>query len=127
MKRIFLDTNILIDLATHRERYDDAVEILEDAYNKGYEICASTLSYANIAYVLRNLPQEKLYGILTLLAEDIKMLPLLGENVMEAIDNPCNDFEDMLQYRCTVTGNCEAIITNNKKDFTPFCQLPLYT
>jgi len=44
-----------------------------------------------------------------------------------AINYPCKDFEDMLQYQCAVAGGCDVIITNNKKDFVEYCKLPLYT
>ena len=49
------------------------------------------------------------------------------QQLRNAIDTPCKDFEDMLQYQCAVAGGCDVIITNNKKDFAEFSQLPLYT
>lgn len=36
------------------------------------------------------------------------------------------DFEDALQYETAIGGNCECIITRNKKDFY-FSQIPVYT
>lgn len=49
MKRIFLDTNIMLDLAMHREHFDSALAIAKGAYDGRFEMCASTLSFANIA------------------------------------------------------------------------------
>jgi len=38
-----------------------------------------------------------------------------------------DDFEDALQYECAKAANCDVIITNNGKDYTEFCDLPLMT
>ena len=38
-----------------------------------------------------------------------------------------HDFEDALQYECAKAANCDVIITNNGKDFAPFCELPFMT
>ena len=53
MKKVFLDTNILLDLVQHRDGFYHAVSVLQGAYEKQYDIYAYVLSYANIAYVLR--------------------------------------------------------------------------
>ena len=48
-------------------------------------------------------------------------------HVNKAIDLPCKDFEDMLQYQCAVNNQFNIIVTNNKKDFVEFSKLPLFT
>lgn len=88
MKRVFLDTNILLDLAQHRENYDYAVKILDEAYNGNIEVFSSTLSYANIAYILRKEPLPLLYRILGMLSEDIEMLPLLPNQKVATLLSP---------------------------------------
>lgn len=127
MKRLFLDTNILLDLVQHRENYIFAVNILDEAYNGQIEVFTSTLSFANIAYILRKEPQAILYRILGMLSEDINILPLLPSHISSAINQPAPDFEDMLQYQCAKSEGCDIIITNNKKDFEPISALPLMT
>ena len=37
------------------------------------------------------------------------------------------EFEDRLQYQCALAARCDVIITNNKKDFVDYSQLPLFT
>ena len=127
MNRIFLDTNILIDLVQHREGFDKAVNILDEAFKGQYSICACVLSYANIAYVLRKETKERRYQLLSLLAETVPMLPLMPDDVNIAIANPVSDFEDMLQYQCAKSNGCDIIITNNGRDFAEFCDLPFMT
>ena len=127
MKRVFLDTNIMLDLVMHREHFESALAITKGAYEGRFDIFASTLSFANIAYVLRKEPQDKVCQVLDMLAEDINMLPLTPEDIRNTISHPVRDLEDMMQYQCAKAAGCDAIVTNNKKDFHQFCDLPFLT
>ncbi len=44
-----------------------------------------------------------------------------------ALTNPVKDYEDMLQYECALAAGCDVVVTNNKRDFQEFCQLPFLT
>ena len=127
MKRVFLDTNILLDLVQNREGFSNAVNILEGAFKGQYSVYACVLSFANIAYILRKETKERRYKLLSLLKETVPMLPLMPDNVIDTIDNPTDDFEDMLQYQCAKANVCDVIITNNGKDYAEFCDLPFMT
>ena len=127
MKRVFLDTNILLDLVQRHQHLNEAATILQYAYEGKIEVAASTLSFANIAYILRKLPQELFYQLMSRLSEDISMLPLTPTDMRNAIGHPVKDFEDMLQYQCALAAGCDVIVTNNKKDFHEFCRIPFLT
>lgn len=127
MKKVFLDTNILIDFILKRENFGDAVGIWKKADAGEITLYVSTLSYSNIAYILRNLPQTELYKYLKTLTKGINMIALEPRHVLFAVANPVRDFEDMLQYQCALAAGCDVVVTNNTKDFRDFCQLPLMT
>ena len=127
MKRVFLDTNILIDLAMERQCRSEAEMIWELADNSAIDIFATTLSYANAAYVMRRLPLDERYARLYALTKGISIVPLSKEHITAAIAHPTKDFEDILQYQCARAADCEVIVTNNAKDFTEFCTLPIMT
>ena len=127
MKKVFLDTNILLDLVQHRDGFYHAVSVLQGAYEKQYDVYASVLSYANIAYVLRKESQDRRYQLLSLLEDTVPMLPLMPFDVSNAIAQPVADFEDMLQYQCAKAAGCDVIVTNNGRDFAEFCDLPFMT
>lgn len=127
MKRVFLDTNILLDLAMERENHADAEKIWELADNSTIDIYATTLSYANAAYVMRRLSIDERYARLHALAKGVAIVPLTKAHITEAIAHPTKDFEDMLQYQCACTAECDVIVTNNTKDFNEFCVLPIMT
>ena len=51
--RIFLDTNIMLDLIQERPDYEACARVLQRQEDGKIEVCLSVLSMANIAYVLR--------------------------------------------------------------------------
>lgn len=126
--RIFVDTNILLDDILDRDEQAEYAEIIIQLNQlPQYEICASFLTFANIAYIIRKKKQEDRYNFLRSYSNLVTVLPMNNAQLQIAINNPVKDFEDMLQYQCAIENNCEVIVTNNIKDFKDFCKLPLYT
>ena len=127
MKKIFLDTNILLDFITGRDGFEEASIILQLGEENKVILSTSVLSMANTAYVAkRGRTKEELYELLQGLSEIILTLSMNENQLKEALSVITPDFEDMLQYVCAKEHNCDAIITRNKKDFT-YSTLPLYT
>lgn len=128
MKRIFLDTNVLIDYYDNRSGADAAESIFAAGYAKKIELYTSVLSFANFAYIaFRHRTREQLYAHLDSLSEMVSALPIDNEQLRRAIDAKERDFEDMLQYQCAIAAGCDAIVTRNIKDFQNYCTLPLMT
>ena len=128
MKKLFLDTNILLDYYLDRSGADAAEELFIMANAGRIVLFASTLTFATFAYVVkREHSKEELYTILDEVEKHVFALTMDRPQLRNAIDHPSKDFEDMLQYQCAVAGGCDAIITNNKKDFAEFSKLPLFT
>ena len=65
MKRIFLDTNILIDYIDNRAGADNAEQIFACGFSGEALLFASALSFANIAYIIKRLTQEEKYDALS--------------------------------------------------------------
>ena len=128
MKKIFLDTNVILDYYLNRFGAD-AVEKIFILANAGKLVLfASTLTFANFAYVIkREHSKEEFYAVLDEVEKHVYALPMDKEQLRNAIDQPCKDFEDMLQYQCALAGGCDVIITNNRKDFAEYSKLPLFT
>ena len=60
MKRILIDTNIVIDLLSKRKNfYDEAAEIFPRADKKELVLTVSSLAFANTNYILTNLTSPK--------------------------------------------------------------------
>ena len=77
MKRIFLDTNVILDFILEREGAEDAASILQLGENGDVDLEVSFLTMANVAYIARKgHTQEQLYSIIADLSALLKTLPM---------------------------------------------------
>ena len=127
MKRVFLDTNILLDFGLERNGAEEAEKILALGLAGVIEVCASYLSYANMGFILRHHPKEEVYDLVTQMREDVLVLSTDAAQLDRGLALYANDFEDALQYQCAKANDCDIIITNNGKDYAGFCELPFMT
>ena len=119
MKKVFLDTNVVIDLLDNRKPYaDDAVALFTLAYDKKIVLYVSALTYATASYLLRKHGKEQTRLLLGNLRQLSKVTNAGEKEVDDALASTFEDYEDALQYYSAVGKNVDAIITRNKKDFT---------
>lgn len=119
MKKIFLDTNIILDFLGEREGfYEASAKIMTLADKKKIQVYTSPSSISNVFYVLAKYENPKI----TL--EKIRKFKLLcsmsvmdDEVVEKAIHSDFKDFEDAMQYFSALASNCDIITTRNEKDF----------
>ena len=126
MKRVFLDTNILIDYIDNRAGADDAEQIFACGFSGEALLFASSLTFANMAYIIKDRPQEEKYDALSQMAGVVEIVDLRKQEVMAAIANPVKDFEDMLQYQCAKAADCDFIVTNDRRHYD-FSDIPHFT
>lgn len=127
MKKIFLDTNIGIDLLTNRLPWSvPAAEIMSLANGSKVLTFCSSLSLATINYYMlkekisREQIVAKLENFISLcfpIAVDINV-------AKSALKSSFKDFEDAMQYYSAINEDCDIIITRNKKDFAQ-SQIPV--
>lgn len=128
MKKVFIDTNIFIDYIDNREGAGFAQNIFNIAAKGKIILCASTLTFANMAYIIKKRrTREEVLNILDHFEQCVEVLSMDRQQLRNAIDQPCKDFEDMLQYQCAAAGNCEVFVTHNVKDYREFCEVPVMT
>ena len=129
MKKLFIDTNIVIDLLSRREPYyKESAELFSLADRKKVEISISSLTIANTSYVLlRQLKTNKVKEVLRKLRLVVNVLPLDNKIIGLALnDETFTDFEDGLQYFTAIEHEQEMIITRNLKDYKS-SQIPVMT
>jgi len=120
MKKVFLDTNIVIDLLTERAPFcNDAAKIFSLADNQAIELYCSALSIANIYYILfRNKSNEVANKTLNELLELLIILSLNEKNIKYSLENRSfHDFEDALQFSTALENRMDVIVTRNTTDF----------
>lgn len=125
---VYLDTNVLLDAILIREGTEKAKRIMQLGVEKSIRLCLSTLSTSNIAYITRKtVSPERLREVLKLYFRHFVILPNDDMNVYDCIHGRHPDFEDAMQISCATHGWCDAIVTNNKKHFEPYTDIPVFT
>jgi predicted nucleic acid-binding protein len=120
MKKLLVDTNIVIDLLSRREPfYEEAALLFSLADRKQIELAVSSLTIANTSYVLlKQMDSSKAKSILRKLRLILKILQLDDKIIGLALnDETFTDFEDGLQYFTAIENGQDLIITRNLKDF----------
>lgn len=119
MEKLFVDTDIILDLLAKREphyKYAAAIFSLED--QREIKLFVSSLSFANLNYILSkqynaNNARKKLIAFKTLTT----VLAVNDKIVELALASDFKDFEDGLQYYTATENNISKLITRNLKDF----------
>lgn len=129
MKRLFLDTNIVIDaLLRTGELRDAALRILSLSEKGQAEVFCSALSLATASYFMEKAKMEhgEIVERFSIFCEYCTPTRVDADIVRQALDSAFTDFEDALQYFSALTEDAEVIITRNGKDFTA-SRLPVMT
>ena len=129
MKRIFLDTNAVIDALLERKGWmEDVFRILSLAENGEIAVYCSSLSLATASYFMEkaNMPHEVLINKLDIFTDICYPTNVDAVVVRKALQSSFNDFEDALQYFSAMTVGSDIIITRNGKDFAA-SRIPVMT
>lgn len=120
MKKVFLDTNILVDLIADRKPFSKfAIEIFQLAEERKLDIYTSSHSIATTHYLLKKYMDEKaLRSVLYQLFDFLHVVSVDESILKKGLLSNHKDFEDSIQIFCASTiDNLTCIITRNIKDF----------
>ena len=128
IKKIFLDTNIVLDIIEPRRKsHEQALQLGEYLLLNDYEICISEDMITTIFYISSS-KQESLIFIKEVILVDWQIISFGKDIIKNAIDLSLEknlDLEDILQCFCAKENGCIAFITNDKKFHD--CGISLYT
>ena len=111
--KIFIDTNVFLDLLLKREFYKEALEILDgvgDGRWRGYILDITVL---NIDYVAKK-QMKNIQAFIQLLNDTFTIVGADNAVIEEALVLENSDFEDSVQYIVAKNSACDAIVTNDK-------------
>ena len=119
MEKVFVDTNVVIDLLAKRQPfYIDAQNLFTLSDKKEIELQISSLTFANAYYSIakhhKAIDAKKYLQKFKVL---VNILPLEDKAIELALASDFGDFEDGLQYYIAMNYESDVIITRNKKDF----------
>lgn len=120
MKRLFIDTNIVIDLLAKREPfYEAAAKLFSLADRKMIQLIVSSLTFANTNYVLSRFNTPAIARDILTRFKVLVTVADLNDKIIELSlgDKTFPDFEDGLQYYAALENEADLFITRNLKDF----------
>lgn len=119
MKKVFLDTNVILDAILGREPSGvAAASILSNCELENTDYCVSFLTIANMAYTLKKgHTMEDMKKLLKEATKFLSILPMDNFQLQRAYRVEAPDFEDVLQYECAKAAGCDVIVTSNIKHF----------
>ena len=126
--RVFLDTNILIDIVLNRKPWVEAeLVLLELSRQKKLSLVASDISFVNLAYVLRKaMSSTDMYSTMTDMLKYISVAAAGESIIREAVSLRWKDMEDCVQYLSARQAGTDCIISRNVTDFVE-ADLPVMT
>lgn len=125
--KIFLDTNVILDIMFERERENACSIITSLSILDEVTELVSASSITDIFYISnkqfgRNDAITKMKDILIL-----TQIAKVDNNIINnAMNDDWKDFEDSVQYYTALAESCDYIITSNKQDYCK-SSIPVYT
>lgn len=120
MKRVLIDTDVILDFFFDRKPFsDNAAKVLALCESKEITGYVTSVIISNTYYLLRQTARHK--KVIEKLRQLISIVEVLSTNkeiIKTALTSDFKDFEDALQnYTAELNGNIDAIITRNTKDY----------
>ncbi len=118
--KVFVDTNVLVDLVCSRTDFLREASILFDlGYRNEIKLSLCALSFINTYYIglKYKYPPLELQQALMQIQKFVEISDLSGKVIANAFDLQVKDFEDASQYFAAKACDADVIVTRNKKDF----------
>ncbi len=117
--KLFLDTNIVVDLLGEREPFYEPIAKIATLADKGkIQLIVSALTYSTVYYLLSRFEDKKAVKEKIIKFKVIAETSDLTDKIIEkGLSSKFKDFEDSIQYYCAIEEDCNILITRNIKDF----------
>ena len=111
--RLFIDTNIFLDVVFERENYKEAVIILNSIEQGIFEGIILDITILNIDYIA-NRQNVNIKSFLSAINDIFLVVGATNEDIKMALNYTNKDLEDNLQYILALKYECDLIISNDK-------------
>ncbi len=119
MIKLFVDSDIILDLLAEREPHYIHAARLFTLINQNKIIAyTSPLIFANLHYLLKK-QTTNIAALKSLrkLKTFVKILSIDERVIEQSLNSEFNDFEDAIQYYTAVNNGISLIVTRNKLDY----------
>lgn len=120
MKKVFIDTNILVDLIADRRPFSKfAIQLFSKAEERKIKIYTSSHSIATTHYLLKKYIDEKeLRDVLHNILDYLYIVAIDIDVIKKGLKSKHKDFDDALQIISAYSiDKLDCIVTRNTKDF----------
>lgn len=119
MKRLFVDTNILLDILMRRDSFlQDSAKVVDMGMRNQVQLVSTALTFSTCVYVSRkHLGYDVAIENMKMLEKYFEIAPMADSQLHAALYSNMPDFEDMLQYRSAVDAGCDVVVTRNVQHF----------
>lgn len=119
MERVFIDTDIALDLLAERApHYLPAAQLFTLADQGKIVVHVSSLTFSNLHYLLSRLysnsESRRLLGTFKIL---VKVLAVDDKIIELVLNSTFKDFEDAIQYYTAAENRINILLTRNLKDY----------
>jgi len=118
--KLFLDTNILVDLVADRVPFSKyAYKIFEEQKKGKWKLYTTANSILTTYYLAeKEIGEKKAKRIIKILLKRLEIQSISKENLLSGILIPFKDYEDaVLHEAANDIKKIDFIVTRNKKDF----------
>ncbi len=127
--RLFIDSDVILDLVLQREEHFEFAQHLFVQYQQGKCVLfSSSIVVANLHFIIRKMHDVKFANSsVSFVSKHFKIIDASNEDIESSIQSKFSDFEDGVQYFLALRSKkIDALITRNVKDYK-HAQLPVFT
>jgi predicted nucleic acid-binding protein len=118
MNRLFIDSDVIIDLLARRKNYPEAAALMMIIAEKKAAAFTTPIVLANVDYIITKYSSKtKSRRAMKLLRRNLSILQMDEKTVDAALESEFPDFEDAMQYHAAEKQGIDFIVTRNKKDY----------
>lgn len=115
--KIFIDTNIFLDLLLKREASKEALEIFNSISSGKFEAIILDITILNIDYVAKKQTKD-IRSFLHLINENFEIVGATNSQIKQALELENSDLEDNLQYISAIENSCDLIVSNDSNFYS---------
>ena len=122
--KVYLDTNIILDLFDSERHFSkSSIVLIDELLQEGSDFYINSDTLTNTFFILKSrkkVSQEVAIDALEKITAFCEVVPVEKSDVQKAInlckdsEIPCIDYEDTVQYICAKKIEADLIVTNDK-------------
>lgn len=123
---VYIDANVLINYCTGKGLGKEGLSYVFKKFKRNHLFTSSLAMVQTIAELQKKKKERDAFSkkqtieFIKKLSSKITVVDFTFNQIEKAFSYDSNDIEDNIQYQISQINNCDAILTNNLKDFRIF-------